>query len=306
VPDEATRAATVAALASLWPDASVEVVVGTPGQDDVGLHTVDGEVRLVRDGRVLAAAAAGPEEAVVLVRSWLREHARAIGWVPEVDAEVTEPEPALVFDVTPDDEPLADTLLPGRQLHLGLGLRDAMLQPGFPDAILGSGQWALGSWHAVGGAVFVGLNSAAVSPQDEILADVNPRRSTLSSRVDTWTVTGAWHAWLPIPARGVTPMLSATLGVEVRRTLIRQTEIVEGTPQVTLLPASGAFDLGPVGGVGVTVRGGGVLERALVRTMVMDRVRVTPGPEASDDELVDPRVHEPTLVLELLWSPEPP
>ncbi len=296
VPDQASADGLQQAVDSLWPESGVTVLVGEPALGEEGVRSVEGEVRLVRNGRVLASAAASPAEAVVLVRTWLREDDRDLGWVPQVRDPVPEPDP--VPDVVADPEPVQapDPDLTEPPYFGSFNVRESLLQAGSLDGGgLGAGV-SLERYAALALSFTGSQNSSRVSVQDEVLAGAN-RRGTIASRGDAITGALMVHGWVPRRTARITPTPSALVGFELRSTVTRVTDINLGTPQVTLLPDSAAVDYGPIFGAGVTVwaanAAGGV------RLTVVDRMRWTRGPRPVDDELIDPRIHEPSVIGEV-------
>ena len=89
------------ALQELWPAHPVTVEVGEPPFEEIAW---DGDRLVSRDGRVTDVE--GPAEAALVVRSWLVDPERDIGWIPSIKP-VSPPPPASV-----EEEPEATARAP--------------------------------------------------------------------------------------------------------------------------------------------------------------------------------------------------
>ena len=258
VEDETSAAELREALAALWPDAPVEVVVGETGE---GLQLRDGELVLDQGGTTLARDAPDVQAAVALARAWSRDLSLQVDWVPTEDNYI--PPPRDVIELAPEAEPFVAAL------YGGVGVYDRLAAGSVLDGVRLTGGLLARPRVAIETDLSVSLgNSTAASALDRVLLDsglLALAGGTLDSNADLFGVSATAH-WLvgPSAADAWRPGLRLFAGLHARQYVARRLSLDgNGDPVITVVAGATGFDGGPTAGLGLELRRGDVLTVSL-------------------------------------------
>jgi hypothetical protein len=240
-----------ATLEELWPTGAVEV---RPAP------MIEGETGLLWDGTQLVwstlegthvESAADLATAVLLARTWLREHPEAeVGWIPPVELELPIEPPALERPAVPE----------GALWFGGIGSQSSLSRGRTWDGVRGT----IGSmWpHLEIGVVgFLAVGGSAPPTRVEHLVHDEPgavTRSVLQNVIFTGYVS--WDLGAGRPAR-IFAKPRVLAGLEVRDGYVRTLTVEPAGSEYDVGPSQ--IDAGPVFGVGADLWLGVVGLRAL-------------------------------------------